>query len=65
MKTDIPIRLRLSVPTEQPSPIGSLKPNLFQRQSGEPSPVSILPGRGMVDEELVKDTDSSLLGESQ
>jgi len=49
MKTDIPIRLRLSVPTEQPSPIGSLKPNLFQRQSGEPSPVSILPGLGMMD----------------
>ena len=54
-----------NVPTEQPRPISSLKPDLFQRQATEPSPISILPGLGMIDEELVKDTDSGLLVESQ
>lgn len=51
---DRTICLRLNVPTEQPSPIGSLKPNLFKRQPTEPSPISILPRLGMIDEELIK-----------
>jgi hypothetical protein len=61
MKTDNPIRLRLSVPIEQPCPISSLKPNLFKRQPTEPGPVPILPGLGMIDEELVKDIHAILV----
>ncbi len=62
---DRTIRLHLNVPTEQPRPIGSLKPYILKRQPTKTRPVSILPGLGMIDEELIKDTDSGLLVESQ
>src|SRR5688572_18108049 len=47
-------RRRFDIPPEEACPIGSLKPDLFKRQPAEPSPVSILPRLGMIDEELVK-----------
>ena len=58
-------RRGFDVPPKEARPIGSLKPNLFQRQPTEPSPVSILPRLGMIDEELIKNTDSGLFLESQ
>jgi len=54
MKTDGLIPLRLSVPTEQPRPIGSLKPHILERQPTESSPGPILPWLGMIDEALIK-----------
>lgn len=41
-------------------PIDSLKPHILKRQPTEPSPVSILPGLGMIDEELIKDAHRAL-----
>jgi hypothetical protein len=52
---DRTIRLCLSVSTEQPRAISSLKPNILKRQTTEPSPVPILPWLGMIDEELIEE----------
>jgi len=61
MKTDSLILLRLSIPTKQPRPISSLKPNILERQPTESSPGPILPWLGMIDEELVKDIHAILV----
>jgi len=52
---DRTIRLCLSVPTEQPRAISSLKSNILKRQPTEPSPVPILPWLGMIDDGLIEE----------
>jgi hypothetical protein len=60
---DWTICLRLNIPTEQPRPIGSLKPHLFKRQPTEPSPVPILPRFRMINEELVEEAHEGRITE--
>src|ERR1041384_6944708 len=55
------ICLHVHIPTEQPHPIGGLKPHIFERQSTNPSPVPILPRLRMIDEVLVKDAHEKVM----